>query len=1104
MKSLGFKTSAGAVILFLLTAVLIDARLAGPAHAAEKPELFVQMGHSGKVTSVAISPDGKYALSGAEDYTLKLWEIATGREIRTFKGHTDWVYAVAISPDGRQALSGGKDDTVRLWDLATGTEIRTFRGVWVNCVAFSADGRQILSGSANDTLHIWDAATGAEIRQSTGQPAETIAFTAGGRLALSANWDNSLKIWDPASGKELRTFKGHAERVTAAAVSADGRYALSGSKDKTVRLWEMDTGKAIRTFKGHSDFVTTVAFSPDGRYALSGSWDNTLMLWDIASGKALRTFKGHSFRVQAAAWSPDGRTILSGSADYTLLLWDAATAKPLRMYAGFVRPVTSMAVSPDGRFALSASEDKTLMLWDVANGAEVRMLKGHKGQVFAAAFSPDGRYAVSASEDKTAKLWDVATGSELRTFSGHENFVAAAAFSPDGRQMLSASWDHTLKLWDVATGREIKTFTGHNGQVIAAAISPDGKYALSGSEDYTAILWDIASGREIRTFKHDGRIPAAVFSPDGKRLLTGGSDKVLVLWEIATGKEIRTFKGHTDWVESAAFSPDGRYVLSGSEDMTLKLWDAATGAEIKTFRGHAGKVNSVAFSPDGRLALSGSGSGITFIAFHGSGGDNTTRIWDISGGKEIVRFVSFIDGEWVAVTGDGYFKASKYGPASLNIRQGGQVFGLDQFYDVFYRPDIVEANLRGEDISALAATNLEEALRNPPPMVEFINVPSETADKKVAIGYRITSNSGGGIGEVRLFHNGKLIRSDGFYRQAQAATANNAATLLANNSRAIREDLRSVAVVARQDNKPSLIESAPKGDVYEGSIIVDAIAGENDIGLAAFNRNNSVQSILRTATFTSTLRPDDANLYILSIGIDEYRSQENNLKYAVKDAESIAQKLQEQSKTQYKSKNIHISMLNNGNASKTNIMNKIKELSGAVRPTDVFVLFIASHGVLQSGLYSIVTHDYNGNLDSGSMINSNEIMDISKNIKALTQIFILDTCHAGGLDNFVSGLYDARMTVMARNMGLHIFASASSTQEALDGYKGENGMFTYTLLEGLNNNRNADTDKDGKVSIYELGSYAKDRTVKLSGETGHTQTPLINDFGKDVSVYVIK
>lgn len=137
------------------------------------------------------------------------------------------------------------------------------------------------------------------------------------------------------------------------------------------------------------------------------------------------------------------------------------------------------------------------------------------------------------------------------------------------------------------------------------------------------------------------------------------------------------------------------------------------------------------------------------------------------------------------------------------------------------------------------------------------------------------------------------------------------------------------------------------------------------------------------------------------------------------------------------------------------------------------------------------------------MISSNEIVEMSKKIKSLSQLFIFDTCHAGGMDAIVSGLYDARMAVLAKKMGLHIYASASSVEEAMDGYQG-NGLFSHTLLEGLNNNRQADRNKDGKVSLVELGDYAKAKTVDISKGLGHVQTPFIINFGKDSSLYGLK
>jgi len=142
-------------------------------------------------------------------------------------------------------------------------------------------------------------------------------------------------------------------------------------------------------------------------------------------------------------------------------------------------------------------------------------------------------------------------------------------------------------------------------------------------------------------------------------------------------------------------------------------------------------------------------------------------------------------------------------------------------------------------------------------------------------------------------------------------------------------------------------------------------------------------------------------------------------------------------------------------------------------------------------------------VSDASVISSNEIVEMSKKIKSLSQLFIFDTCHAGGMDAIVSGLYDARMSVLAKKMGLHIYASASSVEEAMDGYQG-NGLFSYTLLEGLSNNKHADRNSDGNVSLVELGEYAKTKTQDISKGLGHIQTPFIINFGKDNPLYHLK
>jgi WD40 repeat protein len=755
--------------------------------------------------------------------------------------------------------------------------------------------------------------------------------------------------------------------------------------------------------------------------------------------------------VSAIAFSPNGELILSSRQDNKLKLWDVSTGKmiiTLRTVKHFM--ISSLAISPDGKYVLAGSYDSIIKLWDISSFKEIMTFHGHNGYVNSVAISSDGKYALSGSSDSTLKLWDILTGKEIRTLELHTlsrddpNFAYAVAFFPNGINALSANYDGTLSLWDVSTGREIRIFKGHNSSVYSVAISPDGKYALSGSYDNT-----------------------------------------LKLWDILTGRDIKTFTGHFSAIVEVTFSPGGKFALSGSLDNTLKLWNISSGKEVWTFRGHASSVSSLAFSPNGKYFASGSL-------------DGTIRLWDISTKEEIVKMIGFENGEWIVITPEGYYNSSLNGHRNLNIREGNNVYGIDQFYDVFYRPDIVTAKLTGYDIDSLITLTIDDAINNPPPSVEFTSYPSDTEKDKVKICYQVKSN-GSGIGEVRLFHNGKLIQSDGYYRKAVISNKKKIHIASLDGS-AIYEDIRSILIKDKPRSFSSVSKS--KGDIFEACREIELIPGENEISINAFNSDNTVQSYMKTIKVKSKLNPEEPHLYVFSIGINQYKDMNATLKYAAKDAKDFNKKVLSQSVTLYKPQNIHHVILINKDANKENILSKINELSKIIKPTDSFILYIAGHGVLLQNQFFILTHDYDGNCSTSSMISSNEIVDISKRVKSLRQLIVFDSCHAGGVDNIVIGLYDSRMSVLAKKMGLHIFTSANSIEGAIDGYNG-NGLFTYTLLDGLDDNKKADKDKDGKISIVELGEYSKISTIEISKTIGHNQTPMIIHFGKDNAIYKI-
>lgn len=275
------------------------------------------------VPAVAMTggPDGWLALSAGRSHSsVRVWDVNKRKELRRFEKHDSWVWSVALSRDGKRALSGGVDG-LRLWEVASGKELRHFTGHQrqVYKVALSADGRRALSGSQDQTVRLWDVDSGAELQCFRGHTDEVsaVAFSPDGKRALSAAVDNTVRLWDVESGKELQRFTG----TWVSGFSPDGRRLLTVGRDHFVRLWDIDTGKELRRFEGHTEEVCCVAFSPNGKRGLSGSRDNTVRLWDLNTGKELRCFRGHGDCVSGVVFSPDGTQALSGSYDQTMRLW---------------------------------------------------------------------------------------------------------------------------------------------------------------------------------------------------------------------------------------------------------------------------------------------------------------------------------------------------------------------------------------------------------------------------------------------------------------------------------------------------------------------------------------------------------------------------------------------------------------------------------------------------------------------------------------------------------------------------------------------------------------------------------------------------------------
>jgi cytochrome c len=313
------------VLLAVGVALVLAVAAIGPGRAGLS-------GHGGPVTAVALAPDGRLALTGSFDYTLKLWDLDRQAVLQTLRGHTGAVTTVAFLPDSRHALSGGDDGTLRLWDAAYGQQLHRF------------DAHQ---GKVSD-----------------------IAVRPDGRLAASAGWDGRVRLWDLDARKPLHTLDDQAGMVNGVGFTADGRQVVAVGAQGHAQLYPVEPGRPAEELPGQGLGINALALTGEGR-ALAGGMDGRLHVWSLADRERLDARPAHDGPLSAVAVTGDGETVATSGTDGVIRLWSLADGTLRHTLEAVGAPVWDLTFGPQGKRLLAAGGDGTARLFDVASGKPI-------------------------------------------------------------------------------------------------------------------------------------------------------------------------------------------------------------------------------------------------------------------------------------------------------------------------------------------------------------------------------------------------------------------------------------------------------------------------------------------------------------------------------------------------------------------------------------------------------------------------------------------------------------------------------------------------------------------------------------------------------------
>jgi len=1080
---------------------------------AQAPELVVPRGHNATVKFIATSADKKWLATGDKDGTVKLWDMITAKEVKTFYdpfGTTVFhgVKGLTFSPDSKKLFIGYLYNLVAIDLYRAGKQIfnkKIHDYKIIDEILFSSKGK-IFATAVDEEIKIWNVENleSPRIVPIKGY-APKLAFDDANNIVVvtTGNYtdENLIPVItnrgyithiNTATGQVITTdefenldtdniFLSHNGKLLATV-----RYeklAVNNEEGKvgTVQLLDIGSKTIVKKFIGIKDStINLLSFSENNRYMVTMA-GKSIMMYDLATLEYVKTFYSENIYSGSILCSTDGSKLFqANSSNGSIVQWNLKENKIDKIFGSQANFIEDLAVTPN---------QQSIILLSGANRFYSKYFLQKLGLNNELLSDINGTGIISSMQNKYDG-YCIASAGGGRLFDGNTANAVDAVLQNQAATDFSVSNNHKmlvttnrkeyypqLSFYNLSDGKKTGTISLQS-PAYSLLFAKDDKILYVGHKGNNKIdKIDIQTGTILKTFEHiddeyskNRRINFMMLSKDESTLIGVNNYNEIYSWNTTTNAQ----SAKIGFGYSIKAIPNTNTFVYGNGENNLELYDLSDNRIIRSLK-YPSKTN-------GAMDITSDGK---FMFY--SNNDKSVSIVDFLKGEAVATMVFFGKKDWVIVDKAGRFDGTESGIHKMYYAKGLDILPLESGYEQFYTPKLLQRILNNEKFTApvvnintlkaapVVKISLEEQQRN---LSVEDDIATYNSDKeKVSIKVKADCPEDA-ITEIRLYQNGKLVQTT-----------------------------RNLTV---EDDDKTGEKSVTK------IFTLNLSDGINQLKAIAFNTERTESKPAEITINVKALKIDQplpvgTTLHLMVIGINAYKNPKYALNYALADATSFKEQMAKPSDI-FSDVNVHF--ISDADATKATIENAFKDIIKETKEKDVFVFYYAGHGVMsttdKSKDFYIVPYDVlqlYGADDALAQkgISAKELQQFATNIQAKKQLFILDACQSAGALEAVTmrGAAEQKaIAQLARSTGTHWLMASGVEQFATEFSQLGHGVFTYALLQGL---KGAADNGDKQITINELKAYLETIVPELTQKyKGTAQYPTSYGLGNDFPVEIIK